>query len=74
MLFRLRMTIDEAIAAYRGLATGVFSDKKWIFQDGTFKATRLEDAIVRVIKENLKIESDINARQVLLYDEHSPKW
>ena len=74
MLFRLKMSIVEAIDTYLRLTKQVFSEKKWIFQDGSFKATRLEEAIVQVIKAKLKIESDEEARQVQLLDESSPKW
>jgi len=67
------MSIDEAIDTYLDLTKHVFSERKWIFQDGSFKATRLEEAIVQVIKAKLNIEND-EARQVRLLDENSPKW
>lgn len=74
MLFRLKMSIDEAINAYVELAGQVFSEKKWFFQTGSFKATRLEAATLRVIKRALNIESDDDAWRVPLLDNSSPKW
>jgi hypothetical protein len=58
MLFRLRMPIDQAISAYVKLASHVFSKTKWAHQEGTFKASRLEEAIVEVIGTALKIKRD----------------
>ena len=56
MLFRLQMSIDQAISAYADLASYVFSEKKWPHQEGTFKASRLEEAIAKIIGEALRIE------------------
>jgi len=50
MLGRLRLTIDEAIEQYGQFARYVFSDKKWMGQDGTFKATKLEEIIKKIVK------------------------
>ena len=50
MLFRLQKSIDEAIDAYATLARNAFWEKKWCFQDGTFKASQLEDAIVSIAR------------------------
>ncbi|KDQ57927.1 hypothetical protein JAAARDRAFT_34743 [Jaapia argillacea MUCL 33604] len=49
MLGRLRMSVDEAIAAYGRLAESVFSEKKWMGQDGMFKKTNLEKAIKDIV-------------------------
>jgi len=57
------MSIDEAINAYATLARRVFSEKKMFFQQGTFKATRLEDAIVSIIREG-PTEADEDPRDV----------
>jgi hypothetical protein len=56
MLFRLRMSIDQAISAYVEITSHVFSQKKWPLQEGTFKASRLEEGIIRVIAATLKVE------------------
>lgn len=50
MLGRLRLTIDDAIEQYGQFARYVFSDKKWKGQDGTFKATKLEEIIKKIVK------------------------
>ena len=50
MLGRLRMGVPEAITAYGQLAKHVFSEKKWTFQDGTFKASRLEEAVKQLLE------------------------
>ena len=67
------MSIDEAINAYAALARTVFSEKKWFFQEGTFKATRLEDAIVSIIRVGLS-EADGDPRDVKMLNEDGPKW
>ena len=73
MLFRLQMSIDEAIDSYATLARGVFSEKKWFFQEGTFKASRLEDAIVSIVglKSN---EANGDPRAVRMLNEDGSKW
>jgi len=73
MLFRLKMSIDEAIDAYATLAGSVFSEKKSFFQEGTFKASRLEDAIISVIRAR-SIEADGDPRAVKMLNEDGPKW
>jgi len=71
MLFRLQMTIDDAIKAYTRFASRVFSEKKWFFQQGTFKSSLLEEAFLTIIQSGLK-EGD--SRMVRLLDEEGPKW
>jgi len=73
MLFRLRMSIDEAIGAYARLAKDVFSVQKWFFKDGKFKASRLEEAIATVIQDALKI-GKVESRSVRMLDEEATKW
>ena len=73
MLFRLRMSIDEAIRAYARLAKHVFSAQKWFFKDGKFKASRLEEAIATVIQDALKI-GEGESRSVRMLDEEAVKW
>ncbi|KAI5776949.1 acyl transferase/acyl hydrolase/lysophospholipase [Geopyxis carbonaria] len=50
MLGRLQMTIPEAIKQYSDLAERVFSQQKWLWQDGKFKATALQEAIKEVVR------------------------
>jgi len=73
MLFRLRMSVDEAIDAYARLAKHVFSAQKWFFKDGKFKASRLEEAIATVIQDALKI-GEGESRSVRMLDEEAVKW
>jgi hypothetical protein len=49
MLGRLRMSVDDAIAAYAKLAKEVFSDVKPKGHEGRFKASKLEDAIKQIV-------------------------
>jgi hypothetical protein len=51
MLGRLRMTTEEAMAAYGEMSQVVFSAKKLLFQDGSFKATVFEDSVKKIIKK-----------------------
>ncbi len=67
------MSIDEAIDAYVTLARNVFSERKWFFQDGTFKASRLEEAIVSIIRVRSH-EVDGDLRAVKMLNEDGPKW
>jgi len=73
MLFRLQMSIDEAINAYATLARRVFSEKKMLFQEGTFKASRLEDAIVSIIRERPN-EADEDPREVKMLNKDVKRW
>ncbi|KAF8593831.1 FabD/lysophospholipase-like protein [Ceratobasidium sp. AG-I] len=52
MLGRLRMSIDEAIAAYEKLGEEIFSPKKWWWKEGRYKATNLERAVKRIVGES----------------------
>ena len=51
MLGRLRMDTTEALECYNHIASTIFSpsNKKWLFQDGLFKATTLQDEIEKVV-------------------------
>jgi hypothetical protein len=53
MLGRLRLPVDKAIKAYGDIASKVFSDKKLRWQDGMFKARKLEKAIREIIRESI---------------------
>jgi hypothetical protein len=50
------MSVDQAISAYGKLASYVFSKTKSRFQEGTFKATRLEAAMTDVVAAALQIK------------------
>lgn len=73
MLFRLRMSVDQAIDAYERLAKGVFSSPKWFFKEGKFKASRLEEAIATVIQEALNIGEGESSTLCML-EEEGAKW
>jgi patatin-like phospholipase/acyl hydrolase len=62
MLGRLRLSADDAIEAYRKFAEHVFSEKKWKGRDGTFKASKLEDAIKNIVAESE--DKDAQARML----------
>ena len=47
---RLGLSAEEALLEYASLAGRVFSERKAKGQDGTFKATNLEEAVKDVIK------------------------
>ncbi|KAG9125193.1 hypothetical protein FRC07_008615 [Ceratobasidium sp. 392] len=49
MLGRLRMSVQDTIQAYVGLAEGVFSETKWIWKEGTYRASNLERAIKVIV-------------------------
>ncbi|MCJ1418783.1 hypothetical protein MMC32_005134 [Xylographa parallela] len=51
---RLRLSAAQAIKAYETLVGKVFSEKKAKGKDGTFKASKLEEAIKNVVQDSLK--------------------
>ncbi|KAG9118321.1 hypothetical protein FRC07_007225 [Ceratobasidium sp. 392] len=53
MLGLLGMDVDQAIAAYSRLVESVFSDKKMISTSGsgTFKASKLEEELKKIVRE-----------------------
>lgn len=53
LLGRLRLSVAGAIDAYEILAKKVFSEKKAKGKDGTFKASKLEEAIKAVVEKEL---------------------
>lgn len=65
LLGRLEMDIDTAIEYYDELVKRVFSDAKIWRKGGKFKASKLEEAIKRAVKEvtgdseSLLLEGDI---------------
>lgn len=50
MLGRLQMSTDEVLKAYTKLSKKVFSEKKRVTQDGTFKASNLKLAIQEIVE------------------------
>jgi len=71
MLFRLQMSVDDAIKAYASLAKRVF--RRLFRPDANFRATQLEEAVIAIIQESLKI-GETEARSIRLVDEERPKW
>ncbi|KAG5716586.1 Calcium-independent phospholipase A2-gamma [Termitomyces sp. T112] len=49
LLGRLCMSVDEAINVYNEFAGKVFSERKYCWQDGTFKASTLEAAVKKIV-------------------------
>ena len=73
MLFRLKMSVEDAIAAYTNLAATAFTEKKLPHQKGTFKATLLESAIVNIIKQTQRVDEK-EARAMRILNNEGPKW
>jgi hypothetical protein len=71
MLFRLRMSVDDAINIWDRLAMQIFSKKKLFFKDGKYKASRLEDAVLQVIREAGLANSP---RDEPLHCDAPPRW
>jgi hypothetical protein len=67
MLGRLRMSTADAIAAYNHMSGHVFSEKKFFMQDGSFKATKLEEAVKKIIKQY----GDLNDEQEDMLDKQA---
>jgi len=75
MLFRLKMSVDDAIEAFTDLASTVFTEKKLPHKVGTFKATLLESAIVKIIGQSqTKPVDETVARAMQMLDQEGPKW
>jgi len=51
MLGRLRVSTEDALNAYAQLAGYVFKEKKLPGKDGVFKASRLEEAIKKIVRQ-----------------------
>ncbi|KAG8678779.1 hypothetical protein FRC09_019553, partial [Ceratobasidium sp. 395] len=52
MLGRLHMSVDGVIEAYAKLAGRIFSETKWWWKEGRYKACRLVKAINVTVGEN----------------------
>ena len=66
MLGRLRMSAEDALAQYNAIAGRVFStsNKKLFGQDGTFKATTLENEMKRVVADNKNAKGNPDERML----------
>ena len=73
MLFRLRMTVDEAIVAYTRLSEDVFSKKTVLQQHKKRKVSQLENAIATVIHSSLNVDKS-RAEMIPMLDDEGPKW
>ncbi|KAH7323496.1 hypothetical protein BKA65DRAFT_510932 [Rhexocercosporidium sp. MPI-PUGE-AT-0058] len=58
LLGRLRLSVPQAIEKYGELSKHVFSQQKRTWQDGKFKASRLEGAIRKVLIDTLGVGRD----------------
>ena len=72
MLFRLKMTVDEAITAYIKLSENVFSKKPVLSHTGT-NTSLLENAIINVIQPSLEVDNS-QAHKIRMLDDKGPKW
>ena len=72
LLGRLRLSASDAIKAYETLARKIFSEKKAKGKDGTFKASKLEEAIKAVVEDTLGL-GRANARMYESEMEESSK-
>ncbi|KAG6884535.1 hypothetical protein C0993_010318, partial [Termitomyces sp. T159_Od127] len=72
LLGRLCMSVEDAIGEYVKFAKKVFSERKYMWQDGTFKASALEAAMKEVVARYGNDPSgDENAR--MMSDASKPK-
>jgi len=69
MLFRLGMTVDQAITAYTRLSEDVFSKKAVLSRKKT-NASLLENAIANII---LNVDKS-QAQKICMLDDTGPKW
>jgi len=72
MLFRLKMSVEDAIKAYTSVAKTVFTSKKLPHKEGTFKATLLRSSIVEVIMQTQLVD-ETDARGMRMLDKEGPK-
>jgi len=72
MLFRLKMTIEDAIKAYVDLSIYVSAEKRrWPLEDSIFHSNRLESAIVSIIQSASNVKQ---ARELRMLNKGGPKW
>jgi hypothetical protein len=58
MLGRLRISIEECIEEYSGLGEFIFSDRNHMPNSAMFKASKLEEALKKVIKKRLGADQE----------------
>ena len=74
LLFRLRLSIDDAIKAYVDFTRFVFSEKQDRSLGGAiFQSSMLEYAIVSIIRVVCKLETH-QAQNLRMLDKDGPKW
>ena len=73
MLFRLGMSAKAARDEYARFTKFVFSERKWRFQEETFKASRLDEALLTVISKQLGLSIE-KAKTERMVDETTRKW
>jgi hypothetical protein len=73
MLFRLGMSIDETIMAYTRLSEDVFSKRMALRSPKKTNASRLENAITKIIQSSLSVHES-QAQTMRLLDAERPKW
>jgi len=72
MLFRLKMTIEDAIRAYVDLSIYVSAEKRrWPLEDSIFHSNRLETAIVSIIQSASNVKQP---RELRMLNKGGPKW
>ena len=69
MLFRLQMSVDEAIHAYTTLMENIFSPKNWIL-GGYEEIPRLNESMVSIISQR----STEDPMLINMVNEDGPKW
>ena len=72
MLFRLQMSVDEAIHAYTALTENTFSSKNWTLSgyEDMDKMPRLHESMVSIISQR----SNEDPMLVDIVEEDGPKW
>ena len=73
MLFRLRMSVDQAVVAYTSLSKDVFSKKSALQPHKKTRASLLEGAIATIIHSSLNVDKS-RAEKILMLDDEGPKW
>jgi len=74
LLFRLRLSIDDAIKAYVDFTKFVFSEEQDRLPGrAIFKSSMLEQAIISIIRVVCKLEAH-QAQNLRMLDKDGPKW
>jgi hypothetical protein len=67
------MSVDDAIQAYLRLSEGIFSEKKWWWKEGRFKASSLERAINVIVGEKGVPDNRANQSKGILPQEQEER-